>query len=100
MNLNDKVGIWKIEYKGVIAAKKLLPKVKSVMIDAPEDVLIKRIKNRGDMTEIGLQERLDYNKEWLNNKHIYDYIVINEEGKLDETIQKVANIIKKETKIS
>jgi guanylate kinase len=92
--------IWKIEYKGVISAKKLIPEIKAILINAPEKILIKRIKNRNkNVSNDFIKERIAYNKEWLKNKHIYDYEVINREGKLDETIEKVVNIIKKEINI-
>ena len=36
---------------------------------------------------------MEYTKEWLQHTDIYDYIVENEQGKLHETIQRVAEII-------
>lgn len=91
-----RIGIWKIEYKGVITAKKKFPEIKSIYIAAPSlDILKKRILKRDPgVSEKYLAERMEYTKEWMKHENIYDYKVVNEEGKLDETIKKVAEIIK------
>ena len=90
-----KIGIWKIEYKGVLTAKKLIPGIIAIFINAPLEILENRIRKRGNITEEFIKERLAYTKEWLNHLNIYDYRVENEEGKLNETTKKVAEIIKK-----
>lgn len=84
--------IWKIDYKGVINAKKLLPAVKSIYISIPFNLIEKRLKNRGDSPEI-IQSRLNYAKGWYKNEQLFDFKVENEEGKLDEAVEKVAKII-------
>lgn len=91
-----KVAFWKIEYKGVMTAKKKYPEIKSIYIAPPSlEILRKRILKRNPETsEKYFQERLEYTKEWMKHEDIYDYKVVNEEGKLDETIEKVAEIIK------
>jgi guanylate kinase len=90
-----KIGLWKIEYKGVITAKKQFPEIKSIYIVPPSlEVLRKRIKYRDSLvTEEYLNERMEYTREWMKYEYIYDYKVINEEGKLNEAIEKVAKII-------
>ena len=91
---SGRIGIWKIEYKGVITAKKLLPDITAILINAPLEILKQRIRRRDRVTEEFIAERMRYTEEWLKYKDIYDYEVINEEGKLAEAIQKVAEIIK------
>lgn len=90
------IGIWKIEYKGVMAAKKKFPEIKSIYIAPPSlDILRKRILKRDpNISPEYLEERIEYTKEWMKHEDIYDYKVVNEEGKLDETVEKVAKIIK------
>jgi len=90
---SNKIGIWKIEYKGVIYAKKVMPEILAIMINAPEEILIKRIKSRSSVSDKFIKERMEYNKEWIKNKDVYDYEITNEENKLEETIQKVTTII-------
>ncbi len=94
-----KIGIWKIEYKGVIAAKKLMPNIKAIYIGAPLEILEKRIKSRDNVTEEYIKERMKYTKEWLKNKYIYDYEIENEEGKLGEAVKKTVEIIKKDANL-
>ncbi len=91
-----KIGIWKIEYKGVITAKKKFPEIKSIYIAPPSlEILRERMLRRNpDLKEDFINERMRYNQDWIKNEHIYDYKVVNEEGKLDETIGKVAEIIR------
>jgi len=94
-----KIGIWKIEYKGVITAKKLFPEMKSIYIAPPSlEILKKRIMRRDGVSEEYVNERMEYTKEWMKYENIYDFKVVNEEGKLEEAIKKVAEIIKPDIK--
>lgn len=97
---SGKVGIWKIEYKGVITVKKIMPDIKAIFINAPLDILAARIRKRGNVSEEFIQERLAYTQEWLKCLDIYDFTVNNEEGKLEQAIKEVANIIEKQLKRS
>src|SRR4030042_4578931 len=93
---SGKVGIWKLDLKGVMTAKKLYPEIKSIFITVPDlKTLEDRIRRRGGISEEYIKERMEYTKEWMKHKDVYDYEVYNEEGKLDEAIQKTAEIIKK-----
>lgn len=95
---SGKIGLWKIEYKGVITAKNKFPEIKSIYIAPPSlEILRQRIIRRDpSVSEEYLNERMEYTREWMKHEDIYDYKVVNEEGKLEETIQKVTEIIKKE----
>jgi guanylate kinase len=96
---SGKIGIWKIEYKGVITAKKIFPEIKSIYIASPSlEILKNRIMKRDGVSEEYLSERMEYTKEWIKHEHVYDFKVVNEEGKLNEAIKKVADIIKSEYK--
>ncbi|NOQ68396.1 guanylate kinase, partial [Patescibacteria group bacterium] len=59
------------------------------------EILKQRLSKRGE-SEKFIQRRMDYAKEWLKHKDIYDYEVVNYEGKLDEAISEVKDIILKE----
>jgi len=95
---SGKIGLWKIEYKGVLTAKTKFPEIKSIYIAPPSlEILRQRIIRRDpSVSEQYLNERTEYTREWMKHEDIYDYKVVNEEGQLEETIQKVAEIIKKE----
>lgn len=90
------VGVWKIEWKGVITAKKLFPEIPAIFVTVSDlKILEDRIRRRDNISEEYVKERMEYTKEWMKHKDIYDYMVFNEEGKLDEAIAKTAEIIKK-----
>jgi guanylate kinase len=93
-----KIGIWKIGYKGVITAKKLFPEIKSIYIAPPSlEILRRRIMRRDNVSEQYVNERMEYTKEWMKHKSIYNFKVVNEEEKLQKAIKEVADIIKKLT---
>lgn len=88
------IGIWKVDWKGVITAKKLFPDIVAILITAPLPILEQRLRER-DTTEneIYFKERMAYTREWLTHTDIYDYTVENEQGKLDEAIEKTLALI-------
>jgi guanylate kinase len=89
-----KVGLWKIEYKGVITARKKFPEIKSIYIAPPSlEILKQRIMRRDNVSEEYINERMVYTLEWMRHEDIYDYKVVNEENKLDDAIRQVADII-------
>ncbi|OIO18399.1 MAG: hypothetical protein COY69_02120 [Candidatus Magasanikbacteria bacterium CG_4_10_14_0_8_um_filter_32_14] len=91
---SKKVGIWKIEYKGVIKAKKLISNIVAIFINAPLDVLESRIRRRDKADDAYVAERMKYTKEWLKYRNIYDYEVENTEGRLLESVDKVESLIR------
>lgn len=93
---SGKIGAWKIEWKGVLTAKKSFPEVPAIFITVPDlKILEDRIRRRGDVSEKYIQERMEYTKEWMEHADIYDHTVINEDGKLDQAIAQTAEIIQK-----
>ena len=66
---------------------------KKILIYIPFEMIEKRLKKRGESKET-IKRRVEYAKGWYENEDIFDYKVFNEEGKLDETVKKVAMIIK------
>lgn len=95
-SLNDPV-LWKVDWQGVKTIKKAIPEAVSIFItpESYED-LEKRIKERGENAEDTIKNRAQETKVWLEQKDIYDHTVVNKEGKLEETIKKVEEIIEKE----
>ena len=90
-----KVGVWKIEYKGVQKAKEIMPNILAIFINAPLEVLKSRIKRRDNASDEYVAERMKYTIEWLKYRDIYDHEVENEEGKLDRAVDEVESIIRK-----
>lgn len=94
-----KIGIWKIEYKGVMTAKQLFPGIIAIFLTVSDlSVLEARIRRRYDkVSDDYIRERMEYTKEWLKHTDIYDYTVYNEEGKLDEAVSAIQEIIERHT---
>lgn len=93
---SGKVGTWKIDYKGVITAKRLYPEIPAIFITVPDiKILESRIRQRDNVSEEYIRERMAYTKEWLKHADIYDYTVMNEDGKLNEAITEIVKIIKR-----
>ena len=90
---SQKAVIWKIDYKGVLASKKLLPESKSIFIHVPIETIKKRLIGRGESNET-IKARLEYARGWYENEDIFDYKVTNEDGDLDGTVKKIIEIIK------
>jgi len=90
------IGIWKIEWRGVVTAKKLFPGIVAIFLTVSDlAVLEDRIRRRKpDVSEEYLRERMEYTREWLKHTDIYDYTVYNEENELEKAIQDIAEIIR------
>ena len=92
--LEHRIGIWKIDWKGVESAKKLFPTIQAIFISAPLAVLEERLRSRDSLKdERYFAERMAYTREWLKHTDIYDYVVENEQDKLDQAIEDVKTII-------
>lgn len=96
----DKIGVWEIEYQGVIAAKKIFKGLKAILINAPLESLERRLRERDvdRATEEYVKERMEYTKKWLKHKDIYDFEVMNYDGRQAEAIEKTLEIIRNELK--
>lgn len=91
----DRPVIWKIDYKGVINAKRMMPGAIAILLDVPIENIEKRIRQRDDINEEYIQGRLKYAQGWYENRDKFDFFVKNQDGKLEEAIKDVAEIIKK-----
>ena len=92
---SGKVGIWKIGYKGVRSAKKLLPGVKAILINAPLDQIEVRIRMRDKgVSDEYVRARMEYTKEWLEHKHLYDVEVMNVNGGLNKAVEEVYEVLR------
>lgn len=85
--------IWRVDYKGVMAGKKIFPDAKSILIYIPFELIKKRLLARKEPANI-IKDRMEYAEGWYKNENIFDYKVENKEERLDETVQKVLQIIR------
>jgi len=90
----DRPVILRIDPQGAKTVKEKLPQAMVIFIVPPSlEVLEQRLKERGSETEETLKRRLTEAKKELETIDSWDYVVINEQGKLDEAVQKVKEII-------
>lgn len=91
----NKIGILKTDWQGVKTIKTKMPSILSIMIEPPSIKSLKeRLIKRGRDSIEDIEKRLKAAKVWLEHKDIYDYRIINYDGKIDETVEKTAKIIR------
>jgi len=85
--------LWRIDPSRAGRIKDLLKNAKVFYITCDDKVVLQRLKNRG-LSDAEIQSRMeDDRKIWQQYKDNYDYVLENVPGKLDETIDKIVNII-------
>lgn len=97
---SGKIGLWKIDYQGVETAKRLFPGIIAIFIISPLPILEQRIRSRDNPSDAYVAERMAYTKEWLKHTDIYDYTIENEQGKLDQAIEKARSIIERHANLT
>ena len=109
--LGGKISIWRIDPSRAAqireliqssfdseTADKLLKRVVVIFLKIDETLARQRLTERG-LEEGEIQRRLLQDREFWDKYHgKYDYIVENPQGKLDETIEKVLEIIQNHRK--
>jgi len=96
---DHKIVIVKPDPQGMRKIKSHLPEALTVFIMPPSvESLKRRLDQRGTETPEQREIRLRNAEIEMAAAPEYDYVVVNEDGKLDETVDKIAEIIKKEAK--
>jgi guanylate kinase len=96
-----KIVIVKPDPQGMRKIKSQLPEALTIFIMPPSlESLAKRLKKRGTETPEQLAIRLRNAEIEMAAAPEYDYVVVNEDGKIDETAEQIAEIIRKESKKS
>ena len=85
--------------QGMRKIKSQLPEVLTIFLMPPSvDILRTRLDRRGTETPEQLAIRLRNAEIEMAAAPEYDYVVVNEEGKIDETVAQIVEIIKLEAK--
>lgn len=93
------LALWKVDYQGAETIKRKMPEVLSVGISPPSlATLQKRLAKRGQDSPEVIKKRMPFTKKWLKHTRGYDYIVVNKDNKLNETIGKVFKILMRNLK--
>lgn len=91
---NHDIVLSQIDVTGKHALDKLgVPHLSIFLVPESLDILRARIEKRGGITPEIIAERLAIAKREITESADYDYRIVNVEGKLEQTIEKVAQII-------
>ena len=96
---NHRIVIVKPDPQGMRKIKSQLPEALTIFIMPPSvESLRRRLVARGTETPEQREIRLRNAEIEMAAAPEYDYVVVNEDGKIDETADQIAEIIKKEAK--
>jgi guanylate kinase len=96
---DHKIVIVKPEPQGMRKIKAKLPEALTIFIMPPSlDSLRKRLLERGTETPEQRDLRMRNAEIEMAAAPEYDYVVVNDDGKIDTTVKEIAEIIKKEMK--
>lgn len=91
---SGKYFILEIEVNGASRVRELYPEALLIMITPPDyDTLEARLRGRGTETEDIIQKRLATSRDEIARLGMFDYILINEEGKFHELAETIAEIV-------
>lgn len=87
--------IVKVDPQGARSYKKIMPQAVTIFIMPPSYAYLeKRLINRETDTPVVIKQRLATAQRELENLLDWDYLVVNEEGKLNDAAEEVATIIR------
>jgi guanylate kinase len=96
---NHKIVIVKPDPQGMRKIKSQLPEALTIFIMPPSvESLRRRLEVRGTETPEQREIRLRNAEIEMAAAPEYDYVVVNEDGKIDETVEQIAEIMRKEAK--
>ena len=86
--------IMRIDVQGAATIRHLVPQAVFVFLTASsEEELIRRLKKRKTETAEGLKRRIATAWEEMKRLDEFDYVVVNRDGSLDDTVKTIAAII-------
>jgi guanylate kinase len=86
--------IMRIDVQGAATIRELVPEAVFIFLTASsEEELIRRLKNRKTETSEGLERRIATAREEMKRLGEFDYVVVNRDGHLDDTVRIIAAII-------
>ncbi|MCI0870585.1 MAG: guanylate kinase [Chloroflexi bacterium] len=86
--------VMRVDVQGAKRLRELMPEALLIFIVPPSlGVLRKHLEKRGVNSETEMKRRLSAATEEIDNSDLFDYTVVNEEDRLDDTVEKVVGII-------
>ncbi|RLC77613.1 MAG: guanylate kinase [Chloroflexi bacterium] len=89
--------LMRVDVQGARTLRGLIPEAVFIfLVPSSEEELLRRLKIRHTEDEEALKLRLSKFREEMESLSEFDYVVVNADGKLDETVQTILAIIKAE----
>ncbi len=89
--------IMRVDVQGAKRLRELIPEALLIFIIPPSlKVLRRHLEKRGVDSETEMKKRLSAAAEEIGNSDLFDYTVMNEEDRLDDTVAKVVDIVETE----
>jgi guanylate kinase len=89
--------VMRIDVQGAATIRRLVPNAVSIFLTAEsEEALISRLRSRKTENPDKLKMRIATARKELNRVVDFDYVVVNREDRLDETVDQVLSIIQAE----
>ncbi len=84
----------RIDVQGAATVRRLAPEALLIFLAPPSMAeLVRRLRTRRTESEEALQRRLQATREEIKTLDIFDYVVVNYEGRLDETVDRIVSIL-------
>jgi len=89
--------IMRIDVQGAGTIRRLAPEALLIFLAPPSmDELARRLRQRRTESQEALERRLEAAREEMRALSIFDYLVVNYEGRLDETVDRILAILQAE----
>jgi len=89
--------ILRLDVQGAATIREVAPEAVLIFITTgDEEELFARLRSRGTDSPADLEKRIQTARDELARVDEYDYVVVNAEGKLDEAIDRIVEIIQLE----
>lgn len=86
--------VMRVDVQGAATLRKLVPEAVFIFLIAPsEEALFARLRSRKTESAEALQLRLALAREEMKRLYEFDYVVVNRDGALDTTVEKIMAII-------
>jgi guanylate kinase len=86
--------IMRLDVQGAATVRRIVPDALLIFLMTPsEEELIRRLKERQTESPESLKRRIATAREEMKRLPEFDYVVVNRDGKLDETVEQIMAII-------
>jgi guanylate kinase len=84
----------RVDVQGAATVRKLAPEAVLIFLTTEsEESLVKRLKNRQSETAENLNLRIATARQELKRAAEFDYVIVNADGRLDDTVETVVAIL-------